>query len=128
MRLTGGTKIYSDETLKNTFGTLTDGGVVYASEKSTSDDIIAFRVSFSVNGQVMTGWIHADGLTVMSEEEGQAYAASIDPSGESAFRLRTYPSPRRRAVPPAEGMAGAAAVAAARSRDRPPPPATGAAA
>lgn len=87
VRLTGGTKIYSDETLKNTFGTLTDGGVVYASEKSTSDDIIAFRVSFSVNGQVMTGWIRADGLTVMSEKEGQAYAASIDPSGESALPL-----------------------------------------
>ena len=91
MRLTGGTKIYSDETLKNTFGTLTDGGVVYASEKSTSDDIIAFRVSFSVNGQVMTGWIRADGLTVMSEEEGQAYAASIDPSGESALPLEDVP-------------------------------------
>ena len=91
MRLTGGTKIYSDETLKNTFGTLTDGGVVYASEKSTSDDITAFRVSFSVNGQVMTGWIRADGLTVMSEEEGQAYAASIDPSGESALPLEDVP-------------------------------------
>ena len=91
VRLTGGTKIYSDETLKNTFGTLTDGGVVYASEKSTSDDIIAFRVSFSVNGQVMTGWIRADGLTVMSEEEGQAYAASIDPSGESALPLEDVP-------------------------------------
>ena len=91
VRLTGGTKIYSDETLKNTFGTLTDGGVVYASEKSTSDDIIAFRVSFSVNGQVMTGWIRADGLTVMSEEEVQAYAASIDPSGESALPLEDVP-------------------------------------
>ena len=91
VRLTGGTKIYSDETLKNTFGTLTDGGVVYASEKSTSDDITAFRVSFSVNGQVMTGWIRADGLTVMSEEEGQAYAASIDPSGESALPLEDVP-------------------------------------
>ena len=91
VRLTGGTKIYSDETLKNTFGTLTDGGVVYASEKSTSDDITAFRVSFSVNGQVMTGWIRADGLTVMSEEEGQAYAASIDPSGESALPLEYVP-------------------------------------
>ena len=91
VRLTGGTKIYSDETLKNTFGTLTGGGVVYASEKSTSDDITAFRVSFSVNGQVMTGWIRADGLTVMSEEEGQAYAASIDPSGESALPLEDVP-------------------------------------
>ena len=91
VRLTGGTKIYSDETLKNTFGTLTGGGVVYASEKSTSDDITAFRVSFSVNGQVMTGRIRADGLTVMSEEEGQAYAASIDPSGESALPLEDVP-------------------------------------
>ena len=91
VRLTGGTKIYSDETLKNTFGTLTDGGVVYASKKSTSDDITAFRVSFSVNGQIMTGWIRADGLTVMSEEEGQAYAASIDPSGESALPLEDVP-------------------------------------
>ncbi len=80
VRLPGSAKVYGDETLKSAFGTLTDGGVVYASEKYTSDDKTAFRVSFSVNGQVMTGWLRADGLTVMSAEEGQAYAAGITPS------------------------------------------------
>ena len=80
VRLPGSAKVYGDETLKNTFGTLTDGGVVYASEKYTSDDKTTFRVSFSVNGQVMTGWLRADGLAVMSAEEGQAYAAGITPS------------------------------------------------
>lgn len=87
VRLAGGTRIYSDENLKNTLGVLMDGGVVYASGKSESEDAAALLITFSVNGQVMTGWVRADGLTVMSAEEGQAYASSIDPDGKSDLPL-----------------------------------------
>ena len=87
VRLAGRTDVYSSEDLKMPLGTLLDGGVVYASEKSETENTVAFHISFSVNGQVMTGWLRADELTVMSEEEGQAYAASIDPDGASALPL-----------------------------------------
>ena len=87
VRLAGRTDVYSSEDLKIPLGTLLDGGVVYASEKSETEDSVAFHISFSVNGQVMTGWLRADELTVMSEEEGRAYAASIDPDGASALPL-----------------------------------------